>query len=139
MHYNPPYREARLKLQLAAARSAGLGSNPSNNELRVDEIAPVDGWQLYELLVDDDAERLPYVEYLARRGPRVVRLHTSTTSFFPTNERFHWIVAEGFPQRRTFCGTLVPLTDQYIDRRIAEKRLSTIRNPRSSNFYVRQS
>lgn len=118
MHYNPPYREAKLKLLVSMT-----GLQDAEREARglfqtatpVAGIDEVDGWRLLEI-DSDDLSKIAISAYVARRDGLDVLLNTSTRHFIPTNERFAWIVRAGFPLGKIAPGGAIgPLTNDFID------------------------
>lgn len=77
-------------------------------------IHPVDGWGLYRVDVLG-GENGWYVEYTARGAERDVHLDVSRWRFTPSQDRFAWLVRNGFPPRPAFG----PWDDFDIDERIA--------------------
>lgn len=84
-------------------------------------IEPVDGW----VLVYDDhwsltAPHWAPCEYAAVRGDERRRLGVSRFRFEPTQDRFAWLVRNGFPSMLVRAGGVAtPLTDADIDGMIA--------------------
>lgn len=59
-------------------------------------IFPVDGWTLFEG-PEPDSEGFNRYRFSARRGAVEQRLDVSGLCFTPTQERFSWLVRNGFP------------------------------------------
>lgn len=113
----PDQQNARLDpVQPEAGESAqGLpGGRPAN---AVYGIEPVDGWLL---IYDEDwaitAPSWAPREYAAIRGDERRRLGVSRFSFNPTQDRFAWLVQNGFPKMLVRAGGVAtPLNDADID------------------------
>jgi len=83
----------------------------------VEYIAPVEGWSLH-FIVDDDSDGFAYREYIARGPERDVDLPVSRFAFHPTQERFAWLVRNGFAQKPAKHVT-GPWDDHDIDYALA--------------------
>lgn len=59
-------------------------------------IAPVDGWVLHTWTERDNCG-FRYPEYAAVRGGEVRHLNVSRFCFSPSQNRFEWLVRNGFP------------------------------------------
>lgn len=81
---------------------------------RVEGIAPVDGWSLFQS-DEYDGDGFHYLSYAAARGDEVRQLDTSRFRFTPSQDRFAWLVRNGFPPRPT----LGPWDDTDIEMRMA--------------------
>lgn len=78
-------------------------------------ISPVDGWSL--LTFDEqDSDRFWTTAYVARGPHRDFVLDVSRFAFRPTQDRFAWLVRNGFPPRPTLFGGW---SDIQIEARIA--------------------
>lgn len=84
--------------------------------LPVASIKPVQGWQLCELIEDDD-DGFSRPSYVARSAERDVFLNVSRFHFSPSQARFAWLVEHGFPCA-SGCG---PWTDIELDGQLARK------------------
>ncbi|MGF7152642.1 hypothetical protein [Novosphingobium gossypii] len=86
----------------------------------VTEIEPYQGWSLFSD-IDADGDGFTYCEYYAR-GPKAdVHLPVSRFAFHPTQDRFEWLVRNGFAQKPArHCSG--PWDDQDIDRELAAER-----------------
>lgn len=83
-------------------------------------IEPVDGWQL--LAYDyEDGDRFHSRGYTAHRFGEFKQLNTSRFFFTPSQERFAWIVENGFPAGMMFRDLRGPLCDSSIDMALAGK------------------
>lgn len=81
-------------------------------------IQPVYGWSLLSS-EEEDSDGFLRRGYVAQRGGKVVVLDVSRFDFTPTQDRFAWLVRNGFPRRPTLCGAWFGLE---IDARIALER-----------------
>lgn len=81
---------------------------------RVDGIAAVDGWTLFQS-DQFDGDGFHYLDYAAVRGGEVRQLDVSRFRFTPSQDRFAWLVRNGFPPRPSFG----PWDDTDIEMRIA--------------------
>ena len=79
-------------------------------------IDPVDGWQLFQHEYQD-GDGFWRAEYAARRDGVEMPLHVSRLRFTPSNDRFAWLVRNGFPKRPGKI--LGPWDDTDIEARIA--------------------
>lgn len=77
-------------------------------------ILPVNGWHL-GVSTEWDGGGFSYPEYAAVRGDEVRQLDTSRFRFTPSQDRFSWLVRNGFPPRPT----LGPWDDTDIEMRLA--------------------
>lgn len=66
----------------------------------VPDIQPVEGWQLCSI-VCQDGDGFDYDEFIARGPDRDVMLDVSRFRFTPTQDRFDWLVLNGFLPRPT--------------------------------------
>ena len=82
----------------ASADEAGGRGNRFSGATPVPGIAPVDGWSLYSF-DEQDGDRFWYDEYLARSADTDVKIHHSRFRFTPSQNRFAWLVRNGFPSR----------------------------------------
>lgn len=87
--------------------------------VRLHNIEPVDGWHL-TVFDEWDGDGFCTPAYVARHTdePEQVWLDVSRFRFSPTQERFAWLVRNGFPPRPA----LGPWDDFDIDARIAGER-----------------
>lgn len=77
-------------------------------------IARVDGWELRTFdEFDGDGFKTP--GYLARKGDQEVILNVSRFRFTPSQDRFGWLVRNGFPAAPGFG----PWDDTDIEMRLA--------------------
>ncbi|MBB4859661.1 hypothetical protein HNO88_002990 [Novosphingobium chloroacetimidivorans] len=81
-------------------------------------IEPVYGWSLLSF-EEEDSDGFWRDNYVARQGAREVLVDVSCFQFKPTQERFAWLVRNGFPRRPTPFGGW---SDAEIDARIAAER-----------------
>lgn len=81
----------------------------------VADIDPVDGWVLCGIDMLGGREGF-WVEYIARGPDRDVHLDVSRWRWTPSNERFAWLVRNGFPPRPSL---IAPWDDFDIEARIA--------------------
>jgi hypothetical protein len=81
-------------------------------------IQPVYGWSLM-FLEEEDADGFWRDSYAAERDGKIVFLDVSRFSFEPMQDRFAWLVRNGFPRRPTPFGGW---SDAEIDGRIASER-----------------
>lgn len=77
----------------------------------VTDVAPVEGWSLWTF-PEPDSDGFEKLGYFARRGSIDFRLDVSRSRFSPTQERFAFFVANGFPARMNMLG---PWDDTEID------------------------
>lgn len=77
----------------------------------LDEIQPVDGWSLWSFPWDD-GDGFTKAAYFARGPERDEKLNVSLYRFSPTQERFHFLVKNGFPKPTSPFG---PWDDTEID------------------------
>ena len=80
-------------------------------------IEPVDGWRLLEG-EERDGDRFWTPYYVAVRGAETVQLDVSRFRFTPSQDRFAWLVRNGFPPRPAFG----PWDDADIEDRLAAER-----------------
>lgn len=90
----------------------------------VQGIEPVDGWVL--VFDDDDTPDRQSIyalrEYAAVRGDEYRHLGVSRRFFNPTQERFAWLVRNGFPSMLVRAGGVsTPLCDDDIDAMIPKR------------------
>ncbi len=99
----------------ATVHGCEMGGRPAN---AVYGIEPVDGWWL--VYDDGDTPNLrpswAAREYAAVRGAERRSLGVSRYFFEPTQDRFAWLVRNGFPSMLVRAGGVAtPLTDDDID------------------------
>ena len=93
--------------QLSTCQRIGHGQIP--------HIKPVDGWQLCS---DNDGQGP--IEHAVVRGGEYKLLGTSRWTFTPTQERFAWLVRNGFPHSlKRANGVMSPIGDADIDAALA--------------------
>lgn len=80
----------------------------------VADIAPVDGWVLWTW-PETDGDGFETDAYFARGPHTDVALDVSRFRFTPSQERFAWLVRNGFPPRRRFG----PWDDTEIEQAMA--------------------
>ena len=80
----------------------------------VPDIAPVDGWVLWTW-PETDGDGFETDAYFARGPHTDVALDVSRFRFTPSQERFAWLVRNGFPPRRRFG----PWDDTEIEQAMA--------------------
>lgn len=87
-------------------------------------IEPVEGWHL--LVLQDASGWLAPREFAAAKaGWGVVHLGVSRWAFDPTQDRFAWLVRNGFPgQAMRPSGVRTPLTNADIDAAIAAEAVA---------------
>lgn len=90
-----------------------------NSASPVPFIDPVDGWALLEIFPQTNEDRTR--EYIARGPERDVHLDVSRfcSAFTPTQDRFDWLVRNGFPPRPMAAA---PWDDCDIDYALAAER-----------------
>ena len=112
---------------------APSGDNPERNspEATSDDVSrfrdteavagidPVGGWELRKY-VGGDTDGFRRNEYIARGPLKDVHIEVSCFHFTPTQDRFAWLVRNGFPARPTTG----PWDDFDIDERIAREQAS---------------
>jgi hypothetical protein len=84
----------------------------------VADVDPVYGWSLMSFEAED-SDGFWSDHYVAVAGCRFIQLDVSRHCFKPTQERFAWLVRNGFPKRPTPNGGWF---DDEIDARIATER-----------------
>lgn len=90
----------------------------------VADIAPVDGWLLASF-DEGDSDGFITPGYVALNCASEVRLDHCRFDFYPTQERFEYLVRHGFPR----LGGIGPTTNHHIDAAIrAERARSTARH-----------
>lgn len=77
-------------------------------------INQVDGWALHTW-AERDSDGFSYPEYAAVRGGEVRHLNVSRFRFSPSQDRFAWLVRNGFPQ----SPGVGPWDDTDIEMRMA--------------------
>ena len=85
----------------------------------VSGIPAVEGWALCEM---GGGSIYDPREYIAVRGAEHKLLGTSRWTFTPTQERFAWLVRNGFPSSlKRAHGVTTPIDDADIDAALAER------------------
>ena len=85
----------------------------------VAHIEPVDGWALMEA-PNYDGDGFSYLDYYAVRGGETRMLDVSRFRWTPSQDRFAWLIENGFPPRPT----LGPWDDTDIEMRMAVPRIA---------------
>lgn len=80
-------------------------------------IEPVDGWVLWATS-DQDGEGFWSEDYFARSATRDRYLHVSRFDFTPTQERFAFLVRNGFPSFVVGSGGRAPWCNETLDAAI---------------------
>ena len=80
-------------------------------------IEPVDGWVLWSTS-DQDGDDFWYEDYFARSATRDRYLHVSRFDFTPTQERFAFLVRNGFPSVVVGSGGCAPWCNETLDAAI---------------------
>lgn len=107
-HTNPAAPEMGLRTSRFSAR-------------KVAGIIPVNGWSLLALDEHGD-DRIQTITYIAQSADEDVVLQVSRFGFTPTQDRFAWLVGNGFPgpvERAGGC--LTPLCDDDIDAALTQQ------------------
>ena len=92
---------------------------------RIDEafpvagIAPVDGWTLC-VYPEWDSDGFTTPGYVARSATRDALLNLSRFRFSPSQDRFAWLVRNGFPKPHSFG----PWDDTEIEAALAAERVA---------------
>ena len=81
-------------------------------------IAPVYGWSLLTF-EEEDSDGFLRKCFAAQRGDKLIVLDVSGFNFAPTDERFAWLVRNGFPKRPSLTGGWF---GREIDERISSER-----------------
>lgn len=80
-------------------------------------IEPVDGWVLWATS-DQDGDGFWYEDYFARSATSDHYLHVSRFGFTPTQERFAFLVRNGFPSFTVRSGGRAPWCNETLDAAI---------------------
>lgn len=86
----------------------------------VADIRPVEGWSLHTY-ADEDGDGFRYPEYVASGPLYDVDIPVSRFAFHPTQDRFAWLVRNGFHAKQTAHIT-GPWDDCDIDYALAAER-----------------
>ena len=86
--------------------------------LRVDSIEPVDGWSLYSY-TEEDGDGFTTTGYFASNGEQDKFFNHARFWFDPSQERFEFLVRQGFPR----LNKIGSFTNEDIDYAIVRSRV----------------